>query len=79
MLDDPILDDIGTIRRQFTAHETLDGRIDQAATVLNGRGLALEAQRDRDGDGLVQVHLDEVDVGHGAAHRVALQLICSIK
>ncbi|MGZ2428004.1 helix-turn-helix transcriptional regulator [Rhizobium laguerreae] len=38
MLDDPILDDIGTIRRQFTAHETLDGRIDQAFEAMKQIG-----------------------------------------
>ena len=38
-------------------------------------GLALEAQRHVDGDLLVHVDLEEVDVGDGAAHRVALQVL----
>ena len=55
--------------------DRVDGRVDEAAVLGDGRGLALEAQRHGDGDLLVEVDLEEVDVGDGAAHRVALQVL----
>ena len=53
----------------------VDRRVDQAALGDHGLGLALEAQRHGDGDLLVHVDLEEVDVADGAPDRVALHLL----
>ena len=55
--------------------DRVDGRVDEPALLLDVLGLAHEPQRHGDGDLLVEVDLDEVDVGDVAAHRVALQVL----
>ena len=55
--------------------DRVDGRVDEAVVVHHLEGLALQPQRHGDGDLLVEVDLEEVDVGDVAAHRVALQVL----
>ena len=65
----------GDVPRRGADLDRVDRRIDETALVDHCLGLALEAHRDGDRDLLVEVDLQEVDVRHIAAHRMALELL----
>ena len=54
---------VGDRARRRDDLDRVDRRVDEAALLGDGGGLALEAQRHGDGDLLVEVDLQEVDVG----------------
>ena len=66
---------VGHVARGAADFDGVDRGIDEAALFDDGLGLAGEVQRHRDGDLLVHVDLEEVDVGDGAADRVTLEVL----
>ena len=70
-----MIDAVGDVARRGADLEFLHGEVDEAAVGRDVLGLALEVDRDRHHDFLVEVDLDEVDVLHRALDRVALDVL----